>query len=382
MTNEMRLAIDYTSAVRQGAGVGRYTRSLVNALTAEIDSSIQMLLWYSGDEHHDIAKGAMRSPNVEAKRVVIPDRWLTAFWQRLHLPLQLERLIGPFDVSHSPDFVAPPTAGPNVITVHDLSYRITPEFAHPRLRRYLEHAVPRSVRRAEQVIVPSETTRQDVIEHYGIDEHLVRAIPHGVDPWFQPANESAIEQTLAHFGLRRPYFIIVGTIEPRKNHLNLLAAFERLHKERPDASLAIFGRSGWLSEPIMSEIERYARFLPLRHLQGVEDSWLPALYSGSTALVYPSWYEGFGLPVLEAMACGTMAIVSDRGSLPEIAGKAAMIVPPASIDALAETMKTALDDADLRESYGRRGRVHAAQFRWDESARQHLALYRKVADRS
>ncbi len=376
----MRIAFDYTSAIYQRAGVGRYTRSLAAELDPLLTTDDEFILWYTSRARSPLSISATGAHyHGTSKRVPISPRAAAIIWQRLRLGLPIDRLIGRPDVLHSPDFVAPPVKAPIIATIHDLSYLVVPEFAHPSLKRYLEASVPRTLRRASHVIAVSEMTRQDIIERYHVEPSRVSTIYNGVDGWFYEPDQAAVDRAIEHFGLRRPYFIIVGTVEPRKNHLALLHAFAQLYEKRKDVSLAIAGSPGWLSEPIIAEIEKAAMSMPVRYLRFVDDTWIPALYAGSVALVAPSWYEGFGLPVLEAMACGAAVITSDRGSLPEVAGGNAILVPPGDIEELAASMERLLDDSKLRNDLVRRGREHAASFSWRAAAEEHVRLYRQVA---
>ena len=375
----VRVAIDYTSAVHQRAGVGRYTRSLAEHLTPLLASDDELLLWYTSRSGDPISLPmAMRSGNVAVKRIPISPRWAAAGWHRLRLPIAVDRFIGDVDLHHEPDFVAPPSKKPTITTIHDLSYLIVPEYAHPDLRRYLERSVPHTLKRADRVIAVSETTRRDVIERYGVDAERVTTIYNGVDRWFRAPEKPAVDRALEQFGLRQPYFMMVGTVEPRKNHVTALRAFASLYERRRDVSLAIVGNPGWLSGPIIEEIEKASKSMAVRYLRFVDDTWIPALYAGSVGLLAPSWYEGFGLPVLEAMACGAAVITSDRGALPEVAGDAALIVPPGNVDELAAAMTRLLDDAELRGDLSSKGVDRARQFTWEEAASAHLELYRSV----
>ena len=376
----MRVAFDYTSAIYQRAGVGRYTRSLAAELAPLLIEDDEFVLWYTSAARSRLSlSGTGGAFHGSIRRIPLSPRAAALAWQRVRLPLPIDRLIGNPDVLHEPDFVAPPTTAPMITTIHDLSYLVVPEFAHPNLKKYLESAVPRTLKRAKHVIAVSEMTRQDIIERYGIAPEQVSTIYNGVDGWFYEPDEAVVERALEHFGLRRPYFIVVGTVEPRKNHLALLRAFAALYEKRKDVSLAIVGNPGWLAEPIVAEIEKSAMSMPVRYLRFVDDTWIPALYAGSTALVAPSWYEGFGLPVLEAMACGAAVITSDRGSLPEVAGGHAILVPPGDLEALAGSMERLLEDPALRASMATQGRTHAASFSWKVAAEAHVKLYRETA---
>ncbi len=374
----MRVAIDYTPAIAQGAGVGRYARSLVEALLRSgLEPEDRLVLWAARPKR--LVARPPESEWVEVRALPLSERWVTIGWQRLRLPLALERLIGPVDVAHATDFVAPPSHAPAIASVHDLSFLIAPQFAHPRLRRYLSGAVPRTLRRVSRVVAISEATARDIERCYGFPRERIAVIPVGVDPMFRPASEAERERVLERLGISTPYLLIVGTVEPRKNHLTLLRAFERLHPRYPDVALVIVGRPGWLSEPIVAAIERAAESLPIRHLRSVTDADLPALYGASLALVYPSWYEGFGLPVVEAMACGAPVVTSRVGALAEVAGDAALLVDPADPDALADAMSALAEDGSLRAELIRRGAARAAQFSWSQAAEAHLRLYREVA---
>ncbi len=377
----VRVAIDYTSAIHQRAGVGRYTRSLAEHLAPILDSDEELLLWYTSraDEVTSLPT-SMRSGRVSTKRIPISPRWAAAGWHRLRVPLPIDRFVGDVDLHHEPDFVAPPSRKPMVTTIHDLSYLIVPEYAHPDLRRYLERSVPRTLKRASRVIAVSETTRRDVIERYGVDADRVTTIYNGVDRWFRAPEANAVERALEQFGLRQPYFVMVGTVEPRKNHVTALRAFASFYERRRDVSLAIIGNPGWLSEPIVEEIEKASKSMAVRYLRFVDDTWMPALYAGSVGLLAPSWYEGFGLPVLEAMACGAAVITSDRGALPEVTGDAGLIVPPGNVDELASAMVRLVDDRQLREDLSTKGVSRAEKFTWEAAASAHLDLYRSTVE--
>ncbi len=376
----MRIALDYTSAVHQRAGVGRYTRSVASHVAPLLSAEDELKLWYASRSNEPISPPpGLRHENCIIRRLPVSPRLATIGWQRLRLPFPVERFLGNVDLHHAPDFVSAPTVAPMVTTIHDLSYLIVPEFAHPDLRKYLEKAVPRTLKRARRVIAVSESTRRDIIERYRLRPEQVTAIYNGVDSWFTPPETTTVDRALEQFGLRRPYFVMVGTVEPRKNHLTALRAFAALYGRRRDVSLVIVGNPGWLSEPIVNEIEKASRTMPVRYLRFVDDTWIPALYAGSVALLAPSWYEGFGLPVLEAMSCGAAVITSDRGALPEVAGDDAIVIPPGDVEALASGMERLVDSEELRTTLARQGRSRASQFTWERAAEQHLKLYREVA---
>jgi glycosyltransferase involved in cell wall biosynthesis len=374
----MRVALDYTAALTQQAGIGRYVRELAQALVLLLVDQDELVLWHGRLTRSCHGQWPEDTP-VREVELPLPSVWVTRLWQRLRLPLPLEHFTGQLSVSHGPDFVIPPSRAPSVATIHDLSFLVAPQYAHPRLRAYLTAAVPRSLRRVSAVIAVSEQVRREVIEHYDLPAERVIAIPHGVTSGLAEPPEGQAQGTLARLGVREPYFLMVGTIEPRKNHLAALDAFALLASRHPDLSLVIAGRAGWLAEPIMRAIHEAGARLPVRYLGPVADADLPALYARSVALVYPSWYEGFGLPVLEAMACGTVVITSEGGAPAEVAGDAALAVPPDRPEALAEAMERIVNDSALRGRLAKEGRRRAASFSWERAARQHLELYRRLA---
>jgi glycosyltransferase involved in cell wall biosynthesis len=341
------------------------------------DPQVSWRLWYPS-EHSDISDRSSWE-GVESVALPLSSRWSNLLWHRLGVPLKIERFTGPVSVVHGTDFVVPPSTAPSVVTVHDLSYAILPQLAFPRLRRYLDRAVPKSIDRARKIIAVSETTKRDICEYYEISPNRVEVIYHASDPLFTKPKETDILAMQAQLGLRRPYFITVGTVEPRKDHQTLLRAFERVHSERGNVSLVIVGRQGWLAEEIMKSIQTAAESLPIYHLQGIRDSMLPALYGGSTALVYPSRYEGFGLPLLEAMESGTAVISSNTDALTEVGGDAALYAPVQDSEALSEHMLDLLDDSYRRESLVQAGFKRSASFSWDKAARRHMNVYREVA---
>lgn len=373
----MRVALDYTPAIDQITGVGRYTRSLFAALQSENEPDVDWRLWYTSES--DELSGLPSGDDVQTVRLPLSARWSNLLWHRIGLPLAIERFTSPVSIVHGTDFVVPPSRAPSVVTVHDLSYALLPHLAFPRLRKYLDRAVPRSINRATKVIAVSETTKRDLCDFYEISPNRVEVVYHAADPLFERPAETRILAMKAQFGLRRPYFIIVGTVEPRKDHLTLLDAFARVHENHPDVSLVIVGKQGWLAEEIMQSIRSAAERLPVIHLQGIGDELLPALYAGSLGLVYPSRYEGFGLPLLEAMASGTPVVSSSTPALREVAADAALYAPVQDAATLAEQMTRLVDHPELREELIQAGSERAASFTWTQAARRHLEIYREVA---
>jgi glycosyltransferase involved in cell wall biosynthesis len=387
----MRIGIDYTAAARQGGGIGRYTRELVTALLRLVGQdavrsdrsplSHRYTLFAAvgrlktRDWRLEIESLQSLPSDFKFRAIPITDDWLHRLWQRLRLPIPVEAITGPLDIFYSPDFVLPPTlhATRTLLTVHDLSFLHFPDAFVPSLRRYLERVVPRSVARADRVLADSESTRNDLITHFGASSEKVQVLYSGVGARFRPDVEPEEKTRLkARYGLGdQPYVLSVGTLQPRKNYVRLIRAFADL--PLADLQLAIAGGRGWLYEDIFAEAEKHGG--RVRVLGFVDDADLPALFRNAVLFAFPSLYEGFGLPVLEAMACGVPVVCSNASSLPEVAGDAALMVDPLDTDGLAEAMVRTLEDADLRREMIDRGLTQTARFTWEGAARQLLDVF-------
>lgn len=373
----MRVGIDYTAAVRQQAGIGRYTRGLIGALAA-LDRETSYVLLSAGRDR----SGRRWPVNFRQRALPLSDRHLALLWQRLRLPLPVEAFTGKLDLFHSPDFVLPPVARARaVLTVHDLSFLRYPECFSKPLLAYLLHSVPPAVRRADAILADSESTRRDLVELLQVDEERIAVIYPGVEPHFGPAgDEAALRAILARYGLRQPYLLSVGTLQPRKNFVRLIRAYHALRQERRiPHQLVIAGGRGWLSDEIHATIAALRLEGQVRLTGFVADEHLPALYQGAALFAFPSLYEGFGIPVLEAMACGAPVVTSTVSSLPEAAGEAALLVDPNDVDALTEALWRALDDDALRNALRARGFEQVKRFSWAESARRLRAVYYATA---
>lgn len=371
-----RIGIDYTAAVQQGAGIGRYTRGLIGAL-ATLDRANRYVLFSAGH-------GAVESwpTNFSRRALPLTDRHLAILWQRLRLPVPIELFTGRVDIFHSPDFVLPPVAAARtVLTIHDLSFMRYPECSSPPLLEYLMRSVPRSVARADLLLADSASTRQDLMELLDMPGERVRVVYAGVEGRFAPVeDETVIGATLRRYGIQRPYILGLGTLQPRKNFVRLIRAYDRLRHERNlPHQLVIGGGRGWLYEEIDACIESLGLQEQVRLIGFVQDDDLPALYTAADVFAFPSLYEGFGIPILEAMACGTPVVTATASSLPEVAGDAALMVSPMDEEALADALWRALDDTALRNALRRRGFDQVRRFTWEAAAQQLLASYTELA---
>ncbi len=374
----LRIGFDATSAVRQGGGIGRYTRELLRALAAADPQSEYRLFFAARSIAHPLPS---LPPNFHITRLPLHDIWLVRLWHRARLPIPVEWLTGPIDIFHSPDFTLPPVRRwtRTLLTVHDLSFVRDPESATPTLRRYLNVVVPRSVARADHVLADSQATRDDLIELYQTPAEKISVLYSGVHESFRPITDpSTLAVVRARYGLGdAPFILAIGTLQPRKNYVRLIQAFARLPQSLITTyHLVIAGGKGWLYDSIFSEVERLDLKERVIFPGFVADDDLPALYSAARVLAYPSLYEGFGLPMLEAMACGTPVVASTASCLPEVAGDAALLVPPTDVDALAAALDQALTDEGVRADLMAKGRARARQFTWGKAAQQLLEIYR------
>ncbi len=377
----LRVGFDATPAVRQGAGIGRYTRELLRAL-ALADSESEYRLFFAS--RNPIAHPLPPlPPNFRVRQLPIEDIWLVRIWQRLQAPVPVEWLLGPLDLFHSPDFTLPPVrrGTRTMLTVHDLSFVRDPESATSTLRDYLNVVVPRSVARADHILADSAATHDDLIELYKTPGEKISVLYSGVSLDFRPVTDSAtLNAVRAKYSIGPgPFILAVGTLQPRKNYVRLIQAFSNIKPQTSNLQLVLAGGKGWLYDSIFAEVGRLK-------LQGrvlfpgfVDDADLPALYSAARVLAYASTYEGFGLPMLEAMACGTPVVTSNVSCLPEVAGGAALCVPPTDVDALAQALTQAVDDESVRADLIAKGFARAREFTWERAARELVGKYQKLA---
>ncbi len=374
-----RVIIDYTPALTQGGGIGRYARGLVGALLQR-DPRPDLDLRLAVAREASLERLPQLPDGVEVRRLPLSSVWLTRLQQRLRLPLPSDWLAGGGDLYHSMDFVLPPLArARGLVTVHDLSFLTHPQGALPSLARFLTQAVPRSLERAGLVLADSESTRRDLERWMGLSADRVAVVGAGVEPRFRPIEDrSVLDAVRNQLALPERFVLGLGTLEPRKNFPGLIQAFEVLAGDRPDLHLVIAGGHGWLYQPIL----RAAEGSPLAeriHLAGfVADEDLPALYNLAELFAFPSYYEGFGIPVLEAMACGRPVVSADNSSLPEVAGDAALLVPAGDRAALVSAMQRLLDDPALSQRMIARGLEQAAGFSWQAAADRLLEAYSRL----
>jgi glycosyltransferase involved in cell wall biosynthesis len=372
------IGIDVTAAVTQGAGIGRYTRELVQALVAGDDGNAYRLFSAQPPAQPPVPEPLPQGPHITLHTAPLTDRWLYRIWHRLRLPLPIQLFTGPLDLFHSPDFVLPPLRGrtPSLLTVHDLSFVHYPETFTPALVSYLNRVVPASIERATHVLADSEATRRDLETIWRVPAEKITVLYSGVHERFQPVTGSGkLAAARQKYGIGpAPYLFAVSTVQPRKNYTMLIRAFRPVAERHPH-HLIIAGGKGWLYEDVLAEVARQGLEERVHFIGFVADVDLPALYSDASLFVFPSLYEGFGLPLLEAMACGVPVVSSDASSLPEVAGDAAVLLSPHDQEAWSAALDRLLDDAPARTHLVASGFRQARRFRWQQAAAQLRTLY-------
>lgn len=376
-----RVVIDHSAAFNQGAGIGRYARNIVPELTRNLDD-VNFTLWYAPEPDsgarfsHEAMAMLAGNKRVRTKACRLDRRRMDQIWFRARMPVPIELWAGPNDLIYSPDFTAPPSLrSPSIVTVHDLAFQIVPDRAPKALRDYLSSVVPRQIKKAEAIVAVSETTKLDMMERLGVDSERITIVPNAVDRRFFDAPPLTLSER-SLLGVPERYLLTVGTIEPRKNHLTLFTALDQI-PHSIQLPLVVVGRVGWASDEIVAAARRMEVKGSVILLDYVDDRMLPALYANAEALIYPSWYEGFGLPVLEGMASGTRVIASDVPAHREISGRTVILVAPDDVDELADAIEKALTSADDPMMRARRTR-RAADYSWEASGSILANLVRRV----
>jgi glycosyltransferase involved in cell wall biosynthesis len=373
--NPVRIAIDAHAVGAKLGGNESYALNLIEALS-QIDSANHYTIYVTTSEARE--RFSNRWPNFKV-RSTLPHTPLI----RIPLTLSAELRKHPVDVLHV-QFTAPPFCPcPVVVSIHDLSFEHLPETFKRRSRTQLRLTVRHSARRATRILSLSEHTRQDIIETYRIEPERITAIPLAAPDHFSAVTNKRELQRVRHtYGIDGEYILTVGSIQPRKNLARLFKAYALLRGNcSPDKlpKLVLVGKCAWLYDDTL----RVLNELGIRDmvvLTGyVPETDLPALYSGATCFVYPSIFEGFGLPPLEAMKCGAPVVVGNKTSLPEVVGDSALAVDPFDPEAIAGAIKRLIEDPALRTELSVKGQGRARTFSWQETARQTLRVYEEVA---
>jgi len=379
----MKIGIDISQIVYGGTGVATYTKLLVSAFLREAKEDQFVLFgssWRNQRPMRDFFK-SFGKENVKKKFYLYPPKLLEFLWNGIHV-FPIENLIGEVDVFHSSDWLEPPTRkAKKVTTVHDLAVYKYPETFSPRgghdIVRNQKRKLFFTKRVCDKIIAVSETTKRDLMEILKISEGKIKVIYEAADPSFSPREKGEIGKIRDKYGIQGDYLLCVGTREPRKNLDRVIMAFAEISRANENLSLVIVGKYGW-GEDLNSKLKNSLRDKQkskIKLLGYVEKEALACLFSGAKAFVYPSLYEGFGLPILEAMACGCPVITSNLGSMKEISGEAALLVEPENIDSLAGAISQVLRSSDELRL---KGFKRAGEFNWERTASQTLEVYRSL----
>ena len=371
----MRIGIDARIAYYTRAGIGQYTWRLIEALAA-LDQTDDFHIFKHRKDQTEFARQA----NFQQHAVWTPSHnrleiyllGLEMLWSRLDL-----------DILHSTDFIPPqwkPRGCKSVITIHDLAFLHYPHFLTKASARYYGQ-IEDAVKRADHIIAVSNSTRRDIVNLLGVDEQKITVIYEAPNPVYLPMDRGhAVAQVRARYALPNDFILFVSTIEPRKNVQGLLRAFRRLLDDyKLDVSLVLAGSKGWLSQEAYDLVNELKLNKQCLFLGPVEDKELVFLYNAARCLAYPSFYEGFGLPPLEAMACGTPAVVANVSSLPEVVGDAALLVAPNDVEELTVALWRLLTDDQVWTELQQKGFKRAERFSWARAARETLDVYRSIS---
>lgn len=371
----MKIGIDISQIV-YGTGVSNYTAQLVKHLV-KIDHKNEYILFGSTLRSQKKLKEFVREladhPNVRAKLLFWPPTFLEILWNRLHI-WPVEKFIGDVDIFHSSDWTQPPTATKTkkVTTVHDLIAYLFPSSLPPKIVAVQKRRLARVRAEADLILADSQTTKEDLVKFLQVNESKIKVVSLAASEEFRPQDEDKIGKVLEKYKIKKPYILSVATQEPRKNIQKLLDVFEKVVQMRPQVNLVLTGKYGWGLQTRTGANVIWTGFIP-------QDD-LVAIYSGCRVFVYPSLYEGFGLPILEAMACGAPVVTSNNSSMVGIAKDAAILVDPRSESQLKRAIDLVLDlNLENYQKMVRASISRAHQYSWTKTARETLKAYEEVA---
>ncbi len=383
LNSQLSVVLDAGPAVHQRAGLSRYAQQLASHLRTNHADEIDLTLFYNAHSGHTLPTPLQPTP---VQTLALGQyRWrLSVLASQLARYPGYEQRLHAGDLYHATEHLLPYLHRPTVLTVHDLIFERYPQHHKLTNRLFLTVGMRLFVRRARAIIAVSQQTKADLIELYRTPAEKIHVIYQGIEPSFAPATADEIKRIRSSYAPRgvngrpRPYLLMLGTLEPRKNHLTAMKALARLKAAGQPHALLIAGGEGWLFEPIRQQVAALGLQNDVHFPGYIPAADLAALYGGATCVLQPSLYEGFGFPVLEAMACGVPVICSNVSSLPEAAGDAAILVDPLDDEALAAAVLRVVTEEGLAPTMRTKGITHAAQFRWERCAAETVAIYRQV----
>jgi glycosyltransferase involved in cell wall biosynthesis/ubiquinone/menaquinone biosynthesis C-methylase UbiE len=374
----MKIAIDISMAIGESAGVGTYTRGLIDGL-ARVDTENEYVLYSYLDIPETSLLGLPQQPNISLRSVKIGGEHWERLWCGAELPPK--GALGEVDIIHSPFFNAPQEHHGNlVVTIHDISFLLYPQFHTEANRLHCFNGTLKAALYADRIIAVSQQTKQDLIQYFAIPEDRIRVVHEAPRHFcFPERNDDLIRSTLESLGVYQNFVLFVGSLEPRKNLKALLTAYEAYVKHHAGPELLVIaGGKGWLNEEIRQSVSGLGLEERVRFVGYVTEADLRVLYSAAKLFVYPTLYEGFGLPPLEAMACGAPVITSNTSALPEVVGDAAILIDPHNSEELGHAMQRVLGHDGLRLRMRQQSLLRARLFSWERAARETLAIYQEV----
>ena len=375
----MRICLDVSPTAQKHAGQARYAGEIARALANSGD--VDLSLFYNREGDAALPDYLSHLPAKTVNMSNKPWRMGVLFSQLARWPM--DKTFGAGDIFHATNhLLAHFSRARTVFTLHDLIFLRYPEYHLPRNRWYLTFAIPRYLRAADVVITPSECSRQDAIKAYGLPESKIRVIYEAPAPYFKPiTDQTAPAEVRQKYNLPEKFILHVGTIEPRKNLNRLLDAFKPLLQDWPDLHLVLIGKKGWLYEPFFQHLRNLGLEERVVFPGYIDEADLPACFQLAEVFAFPSLYEGFGLPPLEAMACGAPVVSSNSSSLPEVIGEAGLLIDPTNTAELAAALRRVLSDDALKSELGQRALARAKQFSWVNAVDALQEVYRSLYSR-
>jgi glycosyltransferase involved in cell wall biosynthesis len=375
----MRIGIDASPILKERAGVGNYTYQLIKCLS-RLDRVNQYVLFYC--HHQNVRDRIMKleNPNFESRTIRFPIKIMKMFWASIRRP-KVDRWVGKVDLYHSTAFYLNPiTNGKSVLTIFDVNFLAMRKFTLWSGRWHFAPKMKDYTKRCHHIITVSESSKREIIKYLNVPEEKISVIYGGYSDIFKPKTDDRLSgEVKRKYNITGNYLLYVGTLEPRKNLKGLIQAYTQCQAKK-DFLLVLAGGKGWKYEHIFRLVDKLQLQDQVIFTGYVEEADLPGLYQGASLFVYPSFYEGFGLPPLEAMACGLPVIVSNTTSLPEVVGDAGVYVDPNDVEQIAFSIDTVLSDSELRRNLTQRGSERARLFSWEKTAKATLQLYEQVVE--
>lgn len=374
----MKIGFDISAQSLPRSGIGRYQYQLLKALLELDQTHFYHLYAFNFRNRNRFKEIQFPSENYEMKVLPIPQRLITMWWQVAKIPA-LEQVAPKCDLYQISEICAQPVKkAKSVAFIHDLTTLLFPEH-HTWSNRFLHNQRFKKIGGIDGILTNSQATKADIVKHLNINPEKIFVTHLGADQSFRPLPDEEVKPVLDRYKLKKPYILFVGTLEPRKNVKTLIRAFNRLKKEKKiEHQLVLAGQKGWLFESVFEEIEKSPYKKSIRYLDYVPETDLPALMNSAEVFAYPSFYEGFGLPILEAMQCGTPVVTSSVSSLPEVGGDAILYANPNFESDLADKLYLIISDPELKKQLSERGIERSKLFSWKKCAEDTLSAYNSV----